>query len=357
MESSVNIYFLRKLLKAYFLSKYKKQPKMAEAPQTKAEKDFADLLSKMMDCVENYQEGEAGEGNYLVAMNCLRDLHKFKTQLKTNVVYHHYEAVARAPPARPAARRKKLTDEAKREAGYKTCLTCGCLFADNSKLKRHQETTEKCRHIRIEKEVALTTKRIFRDKVYRPMDGAYTPVGRTMDAPCDHTITKDHPYYPIFITQFLLCFAHREQYIAENEASANDFPMTKNLGEGLGVVEDETWCPSASFTRRENAAILAKPVLCDPTIHYNTSLDNTNHSIKYTCLQYSRTTKHKEIVFEKEYQMPLDKWDKVKEYDMRRKCGVKVAPGVGAEEFLAEIHPFIWSEIPVIYDPRFDAFS
>ena len=148
-------------------------PQQPLTEQQKAEKDFADLLSALMECVEKYQEGEAGEGNYLTAMNCLRDIHKFKDRLKGNVVYHHYEQVARQPaqpPVRPPAQRKKLTDEAKRQAGYKTCPTCGCLFADNSKLKRHMNTTEKCRHIRIEKEVAINTKQIYRDEIYRPVN-------------------------------------------------------------------------------------------------------------------------------------------------------------------------------------------
>jgi len=41
------------------------------------QREFNELLNTLMESVEKYQEGESGEGNYLVAMNCLRSLHGF----------------------------------------------------------------------------------------------------------------------------------------------------------------------------------------------------------------------------------------------------------------------------------------
>jgi hypothetical protein len=265
---------------------------------TAEQKKFADLLSALMDCVEKYQEGEGGEGNYLLAMNALRDIHKFKAALKTSVVYHHYDAVARAPappPVRPSAARKKMTDEMKRDANYKTCPTCGCLFADNSKLKRHMNTTEKCRHIRIEKEVALNTKEIFRDARYRPVNQTLT--GRPalfakLTPPDDECLTVAHPYRPQFITDFLLCYSHREEYVARGIANAAQSQLSSGLrfdpmtfyvailrpgfkGTAQQALEHHTsthlmWKPSASFLKRDpaNAIVSASNFLTRPSYRY-----------------------------------------------------------------------------------------
>jgi hypothetical protein len=43
--------------------------------------EFGAVLSTLMESVEKFQAGEAGEGNYLIAMNCLRTLHAFKNKL------------------------------------------------------------------------------------------------------------------------------------------------------------------------------------------------------------------------------------------------------------------------------------
>ena len=149
------------------------------------QKAFADLLVTIMDIIEKYQEGENGEGNYLTAMNALRDLHKMKSQLVSGgggVVYHHYVSMARAPappPARQRAQRKKLSEEEKRAAGYVCCPKCGRLFSENSKLTRHQETTEICRHITHEKQVAIATKQTER-KMDTKTAAAVTAAGGKM---------------------------------------------------------------------------------------------------------------------------------------------------------------------------------
>ena len=295
------------------------QPAQPLTEQQKAEKDFADLLSSLMECVEKYQEGEAGEGNYLIAMNALRDIHKFKDKLKGNVVYHHYEAVARQPaqpPARPPAQRKKLTDEGKRQAGYKTCPTCGCLFADNSKLKRHMNTTEKCRHIRIEKEVALNTKQIYRDEIYRPVNQALasTPTSVVIPKPDNECLTKDHPYRPQFITEFLLCFSHREEYL--HSFKSGDTPMTKEVGflrpqfQGTpltnlapDVITHMIWNPSASFLRRDpaNAIVSLSNFLTPPSLRHFIGWVECNEaekkwSFKVEVHQYDRTLKKSNCV-------------------------------------------------------------
>jgi len=299
------------------------QPQQPLTEQQKAEKDFADLLSSLMECVEKYQEGDAGEGNYLTAMNCLRDIHKFKDKLKGNVVYHHYEAVARqpAPPSRPPAQRKKLTDEGKRQAGYKTCPTCGCLFADNSKLKRHMNTTEKCRHIRIEKEVALNTKQIYRDEIYRPVNQtlASTPTSMVIPKPDNECLTKDHPYRPQFITEFLLCFSHREEYIANYGSSRPADPMMTQVcilrPQFQGTNRQDTipapathimFHPSASFLRRDpaNAIVSLSNFLTPPALRHQIGWvrdePNADPEPKWSMcvktLQYDRTTKKMAVV-------------------------------------------------------------
>jgi hypothetical protein len=45
------------------------------------QEEFGAVLSTLMESVEKFQAGEAGEGNYLVAMNCLRSLHGFKNNI------------------------------------------------------------------------------------------------------------------------------------------------------------------------------------------------------------------------------------------------------------------------------------
>lgn len=291
------------------------------AQDVQAQKDFADLLASLMECVEKYQEGEAGEGNYLVAMNALRDIHKFKDRLKGSVVYHHYEAIARAPappPARSTSHRKKLTDEMKREAGYKVCPTCGCLFADNTKLKRHMNTTEKCRHIRIEKEVAINTNKIYRDAIYRPVNQS---LGRREEVspyystkhllpPDKEHILNGHPYRPSFIAEFLLCFAHREEYVRRC-CGTQDFPMIEDVylprpntippqgEEHINLYYYIFFKPSSSFLRRDpaNACISLSNYItpCDVE-HYlvvDIGNDQMNWSLSWEAYQYSRDLKKK----------------------------------------------------------------
>jgi hypothetical protein len=291
--------------------------------QQKSEKEFADLLSSLMECVEKYQEGEAGEGNYLVAMNCLRDIHKFKDKLKGNVVYHHYAEVARAParpPTRPPAQRKKLTDDQKRANGYKTCPTCGCLFADNSKLKRHMDTTEKCRHIRIEKEVALNTKQIYRDQVYRPVcPQGLSVLGRGEIPKPEECLHKEHPYRPQFITEFLLCYSHRETYMSK--LGADEMPHNKqvevlrpqfqasphsfteqSVGSATHLYTHILWNPAPSFLRRDpaNAIVSLSNFLTPPALRHQIGwvvFENSHKwSMKVKTLQYDRTTKKMEVV-------------------------------------------------------------
>jgi hypothetical protein len=48
------------------------------------QEDFTAILSTLMESVEKFQAGESGEGNYLVAMNCLRSLHGFKHKISNN---------------------------------------------------------------------------------------------------------------------------------------------------------------------------------------------------------------------------------------------------------------------------------
>lgn len=291
------------------------------AQDVQAQKDFADLLASLMECVEKYQEGEAGEGNYLVAMNALRDIHKFKDRLKGSIVYHHYEAIARAPappPARSTAHRKKLTDEMKREAGYKVCPTCGCLFADNTKLKRHMNTTEKCRHIRIEKEVAINTRNIYRDAIYRPVNQSLgrreevTPRHSTrhLQPPDNEHILNGHPYRPPFIAEFLLCFAHREEYIKRCCGTEN-FPMIEDVylvrpnkmppqdQEHITPYYYISFKPSPSFLRRDpaNACVSLSNFLtpCDVE-HYlvvDYGDDQMSWKLSFEAYQYSRTDKKK----------------------------------------------------------------
>lgn len=186
-----------------------------EAQMPENQKTFADLLITMMDVVEKYQEGENGEGNYLTAMNALRDLHKYKQQLATGsgrVVYQYYQQVARAPappPARARAARKKLCDEEKRAAGYVECSKCGRLFSENSKLRRHQETTEICRHISHEKEVAVQTKRVERVKADKKPRGA----SAVIMPPDDHCISKKHAYYGSFVHSMLLFLEGKKHHM------------------------------------------------------------------------------------------------------------------------------------------------
>lgn len=176
------------------------------------QKTFADLLITMMDVVEKYQEGENGEGNYLTAMNTLRDLHKYTQQIRGAVVYQYYQQVARAPappPARARAARKKLCDEEKRAAGYVECSKCGRLFSENSKLRRHQETTEICRHISHEKEVAVQTKRVERVKADKKPRGA----SAVIMPPDDHCISKKHAYYGSFVHSMLLFLEGKKHHM------------------------------------------------------------------------------------------------------------------------------------------------
>lgn len=193
----------------------------ADAAMPANQKAFADLLFTMMDVIEKYQEGENGDGNYLTAMNALRDLHKFREQLRSNtganVVYQFYEAVHRAPappPVRARAARKKMNDDEKRAAGYVPCPKCGRLFSDNSKLKRHQDTTEICRHITHEKEVAIQTGNVERKKIVLARRGAGDHTRKVAEMPPDNAhITKRHSYYGAFVHSMLLFLEGRKHQV------------------------------------------------------------------------------------------------------------------------------------------------
>lgn len=193
------------------------QPNQEQVNMPANQKQHADLLVTIMDIIEKYQEGETGEGNYLKAMNALRDLHKLGSQLRGSVVYQYYEAVARAPappPARVRAARKKLNDEEKRANGYVECSKCGRLFSERSKLRRHQETTEICRHITHEKEVAVQTKRVERVKVEKKRRAAGESVTALIAPPDDHCITKKHAFYGTFLHSMLLFIEGRQHQVA-----------------------------------------------------------------------------------------------------------------------------------------------
>lgn len=193
----------------------------AEAAMPANQKAFADLLFTMMEVIEKYQEGENGDGNYLTAMNALRDLHKFREQLRSSaggagVVYQFYEAVHRAPappPARARAARKKMNDDEKRAAGYVPCPKCGRLFSDNSKLKRHQDTTEICRHIIHEKEVAIQTGNVERKKIVIERRRAGAPLKIAELPPDNCVIHKKHSYYGAFVHSMLLTLEGRKHQV------------------------------------------------------------------------------------------------------------------------------------------------
>jgi len=199
------------------------QPNQAAA-QPENQKAFADLLYTMMNVIENFQEGETGEGNYLIAMNALRDLHKFKQQLSAGggagVVYHHYVNMARAPappPARARAARKKLSEDEKRAAGYVTCLNCGRLFSEGSKLRRHQETTEICRYITNEKQVAVATKSAVRAVEKHVVGRKAQKIEKLsfITAPDDHCLTKKHPFFGAFMHSLLLFIEGRQEVVLD----------------------------------------------------------------------------------------------------------------------------------------------
>jgi hypothetical protein len=193
----------------------------AEAAMPANQKAFADLLFTMMDVIEKYQEGENGDGNYLTAMNALRDLHKFREQLRSGntgagVVFQYYEAVHRAPapaPVRARAARKKMNDDEKRAAGYVPCPKCGRLFSDNSKLKRHQDTTEICRHIVHEKEVAIQTGKVERKKIVLARRASHLPRKVAEMPPENAHITKQHAYYGAFVHSMLLFLEGRKHQV------------------------------------------------------------------------------------------------------------------------------------------------
>lgn len=152
------------------------------------DKQFADLLAAIMECLEKTQEADGGgEGNYLIGMNALRDAYKLAGEMKQNKTYHRYARVA----SRASAHRQKMSDEQKRRSGYVSCEKCGCLFADKGKVLRHQKTTEKCRHILHEKEVALKTNSIIRPE-------------ESNQPPSNAHITSTHPFYSTFIHSMLL---------------------------------------------------------------------------------------------------------------------------------------------------------
>lgn len=188
------------------------QPNQEQVQMPVNQKAHADLLVTIMDIIEESNISETGEGNYLKAMNALRDLYKLGSQLRGQVVYQHYEAVARAPappPARVRAARQKKNDEEKRAAGYVECSKCGRLFSENSKLRRHQETTEICRHISHEKEVAVQTKRVERVKADKKPRGT----SAIIMPPDDHCITKRHAFYGSFVHSMLLFLEGKKHHM------------------------------------------------------------------------------------------------------------------------------------------------
>lgn len=214
-------------------------PNQEEVQMPSNQKAHADLLVTIMDIIEKYQEGENGEGNYLKAMNALRDLHKFGSQLRGNVVYQYYEAVARAPappPARVRAARKKLNDDEKRANGYVECNKCGRLFSERSKLRRHQETTEICRHITHEKEVAVQTKRVERVKVDKKRRAPGASVTALVTPPDDHCITKKHAFYGTFLHSMLLFIEGRQHQVATILARQSQAVTTKLNGTAQSFV-------------------------------------------------------------------------------------------------------------------------
>lgn len=221
----------------------------AEAAMPANQKAFADLLFTMMDVIEKYQEGESGDGNYLTAMNALRDLHKFREQLKTGntgaaVVYQYFHQVARAPappPVRARAARKKLNDDEKRAAGYVPCAKCGRLFSDNSKLKRHQETTEICRHIIHEKEVAIQTGKVERKKIptlpRRRIGEAHIPKAVEV-APENEHISPKHSYYGAFVHAMLLTLEGRKHQVDLIDANNHKMFCTARGTLSLPTLQD-----------------------------------------------------------------------------------------------------------------------
>nr|WPF46448.1 MAG: hypothetical protein [Lake Baikal virophage 2] len=208
---------------------------------TDTDKQFADLLAAIMECLENTQEANGGgEGNYLIGMNALRDAYKLAGEMKQNKTYHRYARVA----SRASAHRQKMSDEMKREKGYVACEKCGCLFADKGKVSRHQKTTEKCRHILHEKEVAKITNRIIRPE---------RVMGKSPDHPPNYScITKSHPFYSTFIHSMLLLMeAHVEDgepelvclsiqlYEQEQESLLNPPSPTPSMIMEQNMLQDE----------------------------------------------------------------------------------------------------------------------
>jgi hypothetical protein len=206
------------------------QPNQEQAQLPANQKAHADLLVTIMDIIETSNISETGEGNYLTAMNALRDLYKLGSQLRGSVVYQYYESVARAPappPARVRAARKKLNDDEKRANGYVECNKCGRLFSERSKLTRHQETTEICRHISHEKEVAVQTKRVERVKVDKKRRAPGASVTALITPPDDHCITKKDAFYGTFLHSMLLFIEGRQHQVATILARQSQAVTTK----------------------------------------------------------------------------------------------------------------------------------
>ena len=114
------------------------------------QEEFTTLLSTLMESVEKYQAGEGGEGNYLVAMNCLRSLHGFKNKLcddgegRLRDLINAYEVDNRS-----------LHEELEEEREWKACMStfhdapewckrCGSWAQEEEKIRETEKFSYLC---------------------------------------------------------------------------------------------------------------------------------------------------------------------------------------------------------------------